>query len=304
MPRAVVVCSILLLAACGGSDSKMHGNTTVGGTTVGTTTGATTAGTTTTTGGTTAGTTTGGTTAGTTTGTTTTTGGTTGTTTMAARQSWAWVYTNWTATATALTSHASSFTHISPTFYDLNYDYKSGAAEYWNCSSTTPSCNYEGQTPAQYTATLTKAGFLVVPLIYAGAANSGTDQGVQNILNDANGEAESFITAMTAEAVTQGYAGYNLDWEMSSTGSAYADKFVTFVNNFKTQLAKHNMTLSADAIVSNVNGTWCSGNDGYLDFGKLSTSSLDYVIVEDYTGSLGTASTMCNTVTLEARLRR
>ena len=81
--------------------------------------------------------------------------------------------------------------------------------------------------------------------------------------------------------------------------ATYAQSFVNFVNAFKTAMPA-GMTLSADAILSNVNGCYCSGNDGYLDFGLLSGSSIDRVIIENYNNELGTASTSCQTATLSS----
>jgi hypothetical protein len=225
-------------------------------------------------------------------------------------ESWVWPYMNWQASLTAIASNKTSFTHVSPTFYSVNYNYQSGVAYYSTCGSGSLSghncadagTNYfDGLTTKQVTQQITAAGLATVPAIYGGAANGGTDQGVQNLLNNTNGAATSFITAMVQEAVTNGYAGYNIDWEVgSATGSAYADKLVTFVNNFKAALAPHGMSLSFDVVVSNINGTWCSSNNGLVDFAKISASSLDRLIIEDYTSSLGTASNACQSAVLSA----
>jgi hypothetical protein len=98
---------------------------------------------------------------------------------------------------------------------------------------------------------------------------------------------------MVSEAVTKGYDGYNLDLELALNGS-YADKFISLVNAFKTELAKHNMSLSVDVISANINGTWCSGNNGVFDLTKLQASSIDRVIIEDYGSKLGGPSTSCH----------
>ena len=39
---------------------------------------------------------------------------------------------------------------------------------------------------------------------------------MQNILDNVNGAGTSFISAMVAEAVAKGYAGYNLDFEVQA----------------------------------------------------------------------------------------
>jgi hypothetical protein len=224
--------------------------------------------------------------------------------TLAGHESWAWLYTDYTASLAAIASNVGSFTHISPTFYTVNYAYASGVADYSNCgggsSCTDPGTNnFDGLTTQQLAAQINGLGLATVPLIYGGAANSGVDTGVQNILNDASGAQGSFIGSMVQEAVANGYAGYNLDWEVGSgVGASYAASFVTFVNAFKAALAVHGMSLSADAVVSNINGSWCSDNDGYLDFGLLSASSIDRIIIEDYTNSLGTSYSSCQPVVL------
>lgn len=224
------------------------------------------------------------------------------------RESWAWVYTNWQTSLTAIGANPNSFTHVSPTFYSLNYDYLSGVAFYANCPvssgyicSANGNNSFDTMTTAQFAAQVKSLGMATIPAIYAGAANGGTDQGVQNILANTNGAGTNFISAMVTEAVNNGYDGYNLDWEMGSGVTASdANAFVSFANTFKSALAAHNMTLSVDAIASNINGSWCSGNNGYLDFAKLSNSSIDRVIVEDYTSSLGANTTQCEAVLLSA----
>jgi hypothetical protein len=216
------------------------------------------------------------------------------------------VYVNYPASLTAIAANVGSFTHISPTLYTVNYAYASGVAYYSNCDGS-PSCtdsgtnSFDGLTTAQIASQINGLGLATVPLIYGGAGNNGVDTGVQNILNNTAGAQTSFITSMVQEAVTNGYAGYNLDWEVGSgVDATYATSFVSFVNAFQSALAAQGMTLSADAVASNINGTWCSSNDGYLDFGQLSTSSLDRLIIEDYTASYGTSYTSCQSVILSA----
>ncbi len=59
-------------------------------------------------------------------------------------------------------------------------------------------------------------------------------------------------------------------------GAAYADKFVAFVNAFKAALGP--LLLTVDAIASNIDGTYCSNNNGFLDLQKLGASSIDKVV--------------------------
>ena len=50
---------------------------------------------------------------------------------------------------------------------------------------------------------------------------------------------------------------------------------MAFVDAFKAALGP--LLLTVDAIASNLDGTWCSGNDGFLDLRKLGGSSIDRV---------------------------
>lgn len=226
---------------------------------------------------------------------------------MAGRESWVWVYTDFATSLQTMASNKASFTHVSPAFYTVNYTYSTGVADYTTCPNNGSDANctsngtnsFDGLTTQQFTTQATAAGFATVPLIYGGSGNDGTDTGVQALLDNTGGAGTAFISAMTTEAVTNGYAGYNLDWEVGATiDGTYATKFVTFVNDFKAALSPHGMILSADAIVSNVDGTNCSGNSGYLDFTTLATSSIDRIIIEDYVNTLGTATTSCQNVVL------
>jgi hypothetical protein len=217
-----------------------------------------------------------------------------------AKESWVWVYLDWAEAITDIGNNKTSFTHVSPTFYTVNYAYQSGVAFYttcptngsdYICTGAGPN-NFDGlgMTSRAFTNSIHALGMKVIPAIYGGGANGGTDTGITNILGNATIQS-SFISSMVAEAVSSGYDGYNLDWEASSVGGSYAQQFVSFVNAFKTALnaALPGSNLSADAIVSNINGTWCSGNDGYLDFSLLAASSLDRVIIENYTGKFQTS---------------
>ena len=56
-----------------------------------------------------------------------------------------------------------------------------------------------------------------------------TMMGAQAILDNTSGVGDSFIAAMVAAAKTNGYAGYNLDWELGDgsgapVGSSYTGK--------------------------------------------------------------------------------
>ncbi len=62
-------------------------------------------------------------------------------------------------------------------------------------------------------------------------------RGAQAILDNTNGVGDSFIAAMVAAAKTNGYAGYNLDWELgdgsgAAVGSSYTGKFQASLARF------------------------------------------------------------------------
>ena len=223
------------------------------------------------------------------------------------RESWAWIYSFWAASLAAIAANPTAFTHISPLWYTLNFDYAGGLPQYVGCDGDF-SCgggmtnSFGGLTTQQVTAQLAAERLAVVPGIYAGASNSGIDTSVQAILDNANGVGDSFITAMVQEAADNGYAGYNLDWELGSgsgaaVGSSYAAKFVAFVNSFKAQLG--GLLLTVDVIDSNVDGSYCSDNNGFLDLAQLASSAVDRVIIEDYTPTLGVAGSGCQPVNLD-----
>jgi len=241
-----------------------------------------------------------------------------------ANESWIWPYntnTGWPPEIAAIDSNVNSFTHLSPTFYDLNYaaPYLSGVPYYVTCAGGVSACtangpnnfgtftglsgsssSYNGQTitTQSFTSWAHSRGFKVVPLIYAGSANGGVDTSVQAILCGGNGASgcpaqTNLIGSLVNELVSNNFDGWNFDWEMgSSVGSSYATSFVAFVNALKSALAaagRSNALVTLDVIVSNINGTYCSGNSGFADFGLLAASSIDRVIIEDYVGTFQTA---------------
>jgi hypothetical protein len=198
----------------------------------------------------------------------------------AQKQSLIWVWEDYVNSLNAVAAHASSFTQVSPALYQLNYAYASGPAQLL-------SGDFDGLSAAQVSQKIHAAGLECIPLIYAGAGNNGTDQGIQNILSDSPvGAQQSFITSMIDAAVSNGYDGYNLDWEVGGTGHDYSDKLVSFLVAFRDALHAKGMTLSLDL------GTWyvqqCtgSGGDGFVDFATLG-NSVDWAILEDYANTLG-----------------
>jgi hypothetical protein len=200
------------------------------------------------------------------------------------RQSLIWVWLDYANSLDKIAAHASSFTQVSPAMYQVNYNYQSGAAQ------LNGDGQFSGLSAQQVSQKIHAAGLACIPLVYGGAGNFGTDQGIQNILNDTPaGAQQSFITSMVTEAMNNNYDGYNLDWEVSNTGHSYSGKLVSFLSSFRAALNAHGMTLSIDL------GGWyvlqCSDSngDGLVDLTALGTS-VDWAIMEDYSGALGTLS--------------
>jgi hypothetical protein len=210
-----------------------------------------------------------------------------------------WAFEGWAQVVAAIGAHPAAFTHFSPAFYTVNYEYASGVAYFATCPLTDGECtapgtdDFEGMTTGDIAKSVAASGVHSIPLIFGGANNEGTDKGIQILLDDA-GAQTNFITAMVGEAKTKGYAGYNLDWEVgTTTGSAYSAKLVTFIDAFRAKLSPLGMTLSIDIISANVNQTDCSVYPGFIDLTALGKSTIDRIFIEDYAKTLGTPSSTC-----------
>jgi hypothetical protein len=181
-------------------------------------------------------------------------------------------------------SSPKAYTQVSPDFYDLNYDYKSGPAK---IAGET----FDGMTVAQVAQQVHAAGMQLIPLVYAGAGNSGTDQGIQNVVSDSPaGTQKNFITAMVKEAQTRQYDGWNLDFEVQNTGYAqFGAPYVKFLAAFKAALHAANMILTVD--VADWYIRQCGG-DGLVDLTAIG-ASVDLAIMEDYAGTYGSPVASC-----------
>ncbi len=250
----------------------------------------------------------------------------TGTSNASGYESWVWPYNandGWPPQVKAIDDHAASFTHISPTLYTLNYSgaaYSSGLAHYVTCSDpcgcsdagsnnfgkfsgltgSSASLNNTTITTQSFTTWAHGRGLNVVPAIYGGAGNCGNDTSLEAILCNGSTTActaqTNFVNAMVAELMSNGYDGYNFDWETTAVAGSYAKAFVAFVNAFKAALVSAgapNALVTADALDNNMAGTYCSGNSGFIDLSLLRDSSIDRVILEDYYQPLGTATLTC-----------
>jgi len=205
-----------------------------------------------------------------------------------AKQALLWLWQNYAQTLSDLQSNPMSFTHISPTFYQLNYGYSSGAAGF------NGSDNFDGMTSMQIAQQIHAMGMKVVPAVQAGAGNNGTDQGIQNVLGDSpSGAQQSFITSMVAEGVAKAYDGFNLDWEPGKIGySAYGAQYVSFLAKFKSALNAKGMVLSIDIGSWYVHQCQASCGDGLVDLVQV-RQAVDQAIIMDYTGTFGGPPTSC-----------
>jgi hypothetical protein len=206
-------------------------------------------------------------------------------------QSLVWVWYNYSAVLPLLATRPQTFTHVSPALYQVNYSYASGVPQFQGGADS-----FDGLTSAQVVAQIHAAGLKCTPLIYGGAANLGTDQGIQNILNDSPpGAQSSFIASLVGEGVSKGYDGWNLDWEFdnnATTYPVYGAKLESFLGALKAALNAHGMTLSIDLGTWFIKQTWCSGGVGVVDLTRLGPL-VDQAILEDYASSLGAASNAC-----------
>jgi hypothetical protein len=209
--------------------------------------------------------------------------------TAPAKQALIWLWQGYSNALSGLASNPTSFTHVSPTFYDLDYNYQSGAAEYQGGND-----NFEGMTSTEVVQKVHAMGMKIVPAVQAGAGNQGTDQGIQNLLNDSPAGAQhSFIASMTSEAMSKGYDGYNMDFEPGNMAYAdYGTKYLSFLSAFKSALNAQTMQLSIDI------GSWymlqcaASNGTGLVDLAHLG-ASVDLAIVMDYTGTFGGSPGTC-----------
>ena len=204
------------------------------------------------------------------------------------KQSLIWIWLDYKNSIDAVVKNKKSFTHVSPALYNLNYNYTSGTPHFVGDMDS-----FSGMTSKAVATAIHAGGLKVVPLMYAGAGNFGTDQGIQNVLNDSPpGTQKNFIDATIAEATAKGYDGWNLDWEVDGGGTNFNDygaKLITFFTAYTAALHQHNMVASFDA------AGWftrqCSSN-GLVDLSKIG-NSIDQLIMEDYSGKFGGPAKSC-----------
>ena len=210
------------------------------------------------------------------------------------RQSLVWVWMDYPDSLAAVAANKSSFTHVSPSLYNVNYAYTSGVA---TLQSDNGPDNFDGLSSAEIASRIHAAGMKCIPLIQAGAGNSGTDQGIQNIVGDSpEGTQAAFISSMVQEAVTKGYDGYSLDWEVGggTTYAAYGAGLVSFLGAFQSALHQHGMVLSLIVGGWFVEQSNCSGNTGFVDLAAVAPN-VDQVIMMAYDTTLGTPPAACTT---------
>jgi hypothetical protein len=203
------------------------------------------------------------------------------------KQSLIWIWLDYKNSIATVVKNKASFTHVSPALYQLNYAYTSGPPKLLNTDD-----NFDGMSSKDISDAVHAAGLKVQPLMYAGAGNSGTDQGIQNILNDApTGTQKNFIDSMVAESVAKNYDGINLDWEVQGTNyDQYGTKLITFLTAFTAAMHQKNMVVTFDL------GGWytrqCGDDNGLVDLTKVG-NSVDQMIMEDYSGTFDGPATSC-----------
>jgi Glycosyl hydrolases family 18 len=210
----------------------------------------------------------------------------------AGRQSLVWVWMDYPDSLAAVAANAASFTHVSPSLYQLNYDYTSGVAQ---MQSDDGPDDFDGLSSAQIASMIHAAGMKCIPLIQAGAGNSGTDQGIQNVLADSPGGTQAaFISAMVGEAVAKGYDGYSLDWEVGggTDHATYGTELIAFLGAFRSALHDEGMLLSLIVGDWYVEQSDCSGDTGLVDLKGVSPN-VDQVIMMAYDTTLGTPPASC-----------
>jgi hypothetical protein len=212
-----------------------------------------------------------------------------GTVNVGPKTSLIWVWLAYKTSLASIAANAKSFTHVSPALYQVNYAYTSGVTKLVNAND-----NYDGLSSSQMVDQVHAAGLKILPLMYGGAGNFGTDQGIESIATDnPAGTQNNFITSMVNEALAKKYDGYNLDWEVQGPGYArYGSKLISFLAAFKSALNQHQMILTIDLAGWYIRECSGSGGDGLMDIAQMG-HSVDLAILEDYAGSLGNASSMC-----------
>lgn len=196
------------------------------------------------------------------------------------RKSLVWIWQSYLTAFGSVLSNQNSFTHVSPAIYQMNYDYQGGVVK-----DQTPGGYYGTLNGKQMASAVHSAGIKLVPLMFAGAGNNGTDMGIQNVLSNPT-IAQSFIDSQVQEALDKGYDGWNLDWEVGDgvTGQ-YSTALVSFLTSFKTALNAHGMELSFDLGGWYVKQCSSSGYSGVVDLTAFG-AAVDQAIIEDYAGTL------------------
>ncbi len=205
------------------------------------------------------------------------------------RTSLVWIWENYRVALNAVLQNQNSFTHVSPAIYQMNYDYQGGVVKDFD-----PTGYYTGLNGQQMAVALHSAGIKMVPLIYAGAGNNGVDTGIQNVLSNPT-IAQSFIDSQVQLALTNGYDGWNLDWEVGGgVTEEYATQLVSFLTSFKKALNAQGMELSYDLGDWYIKQCSASGYTGVVDLTAFG-AAVDQAIIEDYAKTLDGPLQACPT---------
>eukprot|EP00484_Ammonia_sp_Unknown_P017606 CAMPEP_0197042980 /NCGR_PEP_ID=MMETSP1384-20130603/19282_1 /TAXON_ID=29189 /ORGANISM="Ammonia sp." /LENGTH=230 /DNA_ID=CAMNT_0042474195 /DNA_START=100 /DNA_END=788 /DNA_ORIENTATION=- len=159
-----------------------------------------------------------------------------------------------------VTAHKVNITYISMCSYRLLSDGSFG----YQSSSTVPT----GQIMEEWSIKLQSLGFPQIPLI-----DCASTEAAQTMLATDSTQ-QQFINAALTKALSLGFKGYNLDWEVDAD-SDVGLQYMQFVAKFAATLHQHNMTLSAD--IAGYCPPWYMG----VTCDQLATSAFDKLYTMD-----------------------
>ena len=198
---------------------------------------------------------------------------------------------------TVIAAHTTSFTHVAAFVYEVESYSGGGVAPFWNTPGGADVFQ-NGLTSTTMASTVHAMGLKYLAAV-AGGAELNSNQGILNILTDSpTGTQSGFIASMVSEAVTKGYDGYALDWEMGGApagqiiDASNGAQMVAFLDAFKAALHAHGMILTVAFVPNDVMQSCTSYGNGVWDLTTLG-EHVDLAMLEDYATTLGPATTSC-----------
>ncbi len=102
--------------------------------------------------------------------------------------------------------------------------------------------NLEGEIDSKVLKTARRRGIAIIPLV----TNGAFDRAAAHAFLDSAAAQNRAIAAMIDEALDEGYAGWQIDFEQMD--SAYRDKFTAFIQRAATAFDEENLSLSVAVI--------------------------------------------------------